>query len=454
MSTARARPTTPSSAPFARRREALYAALPPGAAAIVGGAREARRNADVHYRFRQPSDLWFLTGFTEPESLAVFTPSKPKRFTLLVRPRNPTLETWTGRRAGPEGALDRFQADQSFDSAEVERRLFEQLDGCTEVHLHIGADPELEALVLRVLARLRKGERNGHRAPTRLVDLTLTLHELRLRKDEDALLRMRRAAALTVEAHALAMRACRAGRTEYELEALLEYVFRRGNGHPGYGSIVGAGANATILHYIDNSDELAAGRLLLVDAGCEFEGFTADITRTYPIPAPAERARFSPLQRRLYDVVLAAQLAGISAARPGSTIEAIHDVCTERLTAGLVELGLLSGRVEALIAAGEQKRYYLHRTSHFLGMDVHDVGRYFPDGEPRRLAAGMVLTVEPGLYIREDDERAPPELRGTGIRIEDDVLITEAGNEVLTAALPKDADELEAVVGTGATIQL
>lgn len=446
----------------ASRRAALYAALPPGAAAVVGGAREARRNADVHYRFRQPSDLWFLTGFTEPEALAVFTPGRPRPFTLLVRPRNPLLETWTGRRAGPEGAQARFHADQSFDSSEAERRLFELLDGCTEVHLHLGDDPELEALVLRVISRLRKGERNGHRAPQRIVDLTLTLHELRLRKDLDALTCMRRAAELTVEAHALAMRACRAGRSEYEIEALIEYVFRRGNGHPGYGTIVGGGRNATILHYVDNSDVLQAGLLLLVDAGCELGGFTADITRTYPIPGPApgERARFSPLQRRLYDAVLSAQLAGIAAARPGATIEAIHDACRRRATEGLIELGLLEGSVDALLESGEYKRYYLHRTSHFLGMDVHDVGRYFPDGAPRQLEPGMVLTIEPGLYIAEDDERAPAELRGTGVRIEDDLLLTEVtperplGHEILTAALPKAAEELEALVGTGVTLSL
>lgn len=444
--------TAASAGPWRRRREALFAALPQGAAVVVGGGREVRRNSDVHHRFRQPSDLWFLTGFTEPESLAVLTPGKANAFTLLVRPRDPLRETWMGRRVGPEGARSRFGADQAFDIAEAERRLFELLDGCSEVHLHLGDDPELEALVLKVMARLRKGERNGHRAPLRIVDLTLTLHELRLRKDPEALACMRRAAELSVEAHALAMRACRAGRSEYEIEALIEYTFRRGNGHPGYGSIVGAGVNATILHYVDNRDPLRAGELLLVDAGCEFEGFTADITRTYPIPEPGKPARFSPLVRQLYEVVLAAQLAGIEAARPGATIEGIHDICTRRLTEGLVAIGLLSGDVDALIEKGEQKRYYLHRTSHFLGMDVHDVGRYFPDGAPRRLMPGMVITIEPGLYVAADDERAPAELRGAGIRIEDDILITESGHEVLTAALPKDPDTLEAIVGTGAIL--
>ena len=444
------------SSPFALRRAEFFARLPAGAAAILGGAPEAKRNGDNHYRFRQPADLYFLTGFAEPEAMAVFTPGTPAPYTLFLRPRDPHRETWYGRRAGLEGGKTHFEADRTFIIAEAEARLFELLNGCTEVHLLIGDNPTLDEMVSRVIARLRKNERNGSRAPRRIVDLTQTLHELRLIKDQDALTRMRRAAEITVEAHALAMRACHAGVHEYQLEALIDYIFRRNNGVPGYGSIIGGGRNATILHYVDNSDALRAGEVLLVDAGCEWHGFTADITRSYPIPQPGQPALFTTAQRALYEVVLTAQLQGIAVAVPGSTIENIHDTCSRALTSGLVQLGLLQGDIDELVAAGAHKRYYLHRTSHFLGMDVHDVGSYFPapDFAPRILRPEMVLTVEPGLYISDSDTSVPPEYRGIGIRIEDDIRITAEGHEVLTAALPKEAVAVEKLVGTGATLTL
>ena len=441
------------SLPYAQRRSEFLARLPPHAAAVIAGAREVRRNADNHYRFRQPADLYYLTGFAEPDALAVLAPSKAHPFTLFLRPRDPHKETWYGRRAGLVGGREHFGADQTFDIAETEARLAELLDGCSEVHLLVGDDPELDALVARTIAALRRQERNGRRAPHRIVDLTGTLHELRLRKDHDSLTRMRRAAAITIEAHAAAMRASRAGRYEYEIEALIDYIFRRNNGLPGYGSIIGGGVNATILHYVDNSDVLRAGDVLLTDAGCEWQGFTADITRCYPVAEPGRPARFTAAQRRLYDAVLGAQLAGIAAARPGATVEQIHDTCTRHLTTSLVELGLLEGDVDELIARGAQRRYYLHRTSHWLGMDVHDAGTYFLAGEPRQLLPGMVLTVEPGLYVRQDDS-CPEEYRGIGIRIEDDILVTETDPEVLTAALPKQPEEVEALAGTGITFVL
>jgi len=441
------------SLPYAQRRAEFLAQIPQSAVAIIAGSREVRRNADNHHRFRQPADLYYLTGFSEPEAMAVLAPAKPHPYTLFLRPHDPHHETWYGRRAGLSGGREQFGADQTFPVGEFEARLGELLDGCTEVHLLIGDDPQLDALVARVVATLRRQERNGRRAPQRIVDLSGSLHELRLRKDHDALTRMRRAAAISVEAHAAAMRACQAGRYEYELEAVIEYVFRRNNGLPGYGSIVGAGVNATILHYVDNSAELRPGEVLLADAGCEWQGFTADITRSYPIAEPGRPARFTPAQRQLYDAVLAAQLAGIASARPGATIEQIHEVCTRELTTRLVEIGLLAGSVDELIASGAQKRYYLHRTSHWLGMDVHDAGTYFPGGEPRQLLPGMVITIEPGLYIRQDDD-CRAEFRGLGIRIEDDVLITESGAEVLTADLPKQPQEVEALAGTGITFVL
>ncbi|MCS6915070.1 MAG: aminopeptidase P N-terminal domain-containing protein [Myxococcales bacterium] len=438
------------SSPYARRRERFLRALPERACAIIGGAAEMRRNGDVHYPFRQHSDLLYLTGFPEPDALAVFTPGRERRFTLLVRPRDAEQERWTGRRVGVEGAVERYGADQAFPITEAPQRLHELLDGCDEVFLHPGDNPELDALVLRTMAALRRRERQGCRAPRRITDIQTVLHEQRLIKDEEALASLRRAVEITAEAHRLAMGAARAGTYEYEIEALVDYTFRRHGGYPGYGTIVAAGANATILHYVDAADVLRPGQLLLVDGGCEWQGFTADVTRTYPVATAEGRACFSPAQRRVYEVVLRAQQEGIALARPGVTIDDIHRRCIEVLTEGMVALGLLSGQPAELIDKGEYKRYYMHRTSHWLGMDVHDVGDYAPGGQPRPLQPGMVFTIEPGLYIGEG-EQEPPEYRGIGVRIEDDILITEDGHEVLTRAIPKDPSELEALVGSGRT---
>lgn len=451
-----------SSSPYAERREQFYQHLGMRTAAVLVGAREVRRNGTNTFRFRQASDLLFLTGFEEPDVVAVFTPSKPKRFTLFVAPRDPVREQWTGRRLALDEATSRLGADQAFPLSELETRLYELIDGCTSVYVHPGADSEFDGLLMRVIRRLAQNERNGGRAPRNICDLATVLHELRLVKDADALARMRRAASLTGEAHRMAMAAARPGRREYEIEALIDYVFRRGDGFTGYDTIVGCGENATTLHYTGGRDELCAGRMLLVDAGCEWGGFTADVTRSYPVPPADGPPAFTPEQRRLYDLVLAAQAAGIACARPGATIEEIHDACVRVATAGLVELGLLCGDPAELIAKNLHRRFYVHRTSHFLGMDVHDVGLYFPDGAPRRLLPGMVLTIEPGLYVREDADLpgTAAGYRGTGIRIEDDVLITEvssassAGHEVLTRDIPKQPDELLRLVGTGVTIAL
>ena len=437
----------------ASRRAALLERLPPGACAVLFGGRDERRNADNHHRFRQSSDLLFLTDLSEPETVAVFTPGKERRFTLLLRPSDKHAELWYGRRAGLEGATELYGADQAFDIRELERRLLELFDGCTEVHYLIGDRPEHDELVGRVIGRLRKNERNGSRAPSRIVDLSRTLHDLRLVRDEAAILSMRRSCAVTVEAHALAMRACMAGKREYELEALVDYGFRRRNGLPGYQSIIGSGKNATILHYVDGRDELVAGQILLVDAGCELDGFTGDVTRSYPIPAPSCKPAFSRPQRLLYDLVLDTQLAAIAMVKPFVTIEEIHAQISHRLASGLCAMGLLSGDPESAIESGALKRFFPHRSSHFLGLDVHDVGRYFPEGEPQRLLPGMVFTIEPGLYVQPDDPLGP-DWQGIGIRIEDDILVTATGHEVLTADLPKHPDELLKVVGTGVTFSV
>lgn len=451
--------------PYAERRERFYERLGPRAAAILVGAREMRRNGSNAFRFRQASDLLFLTGFEEPDAVAVFTPGKPRRSTLFLRPRDLLREHWTGRRLGIDEAPAQLGIDQAFSIGELETRLYELLDGCSEVYLHPGDEPESDAMLLRVLRRLSQNERNGARAPRTLSDLATVLHELRLIKDADALVRMRRAAAITCEAHLAAMRAARAapaGRREFEIEALIDYVFRKSDGLPGYDTIVACGNNATTLHYTGGKDVLVPGQILLIDAGCEWGGFTADVTRCYPIAPEKGPATFTAAQRSLYDVVLAAQRAGIACARPGATIEEIHDACVRVATAGLVELGLLEGDPAELIEKNQHRRFYVHRTSHFLGMDVHDVGLYFPADAPRRLLPGMVITIEPGIYIRKDEElkASHDAYRGLGIRIEDDVLITEldadhkAGHEVLTRGVPKDPEELLRLVGSGISFSL
>ena len=428
---------------FASRRQQLMDRIGPRTVAIIGGKRLSVRNSDVEHRFRQTSDLWYLTGFTEPEALAVIAPGRPHPFTLFVRPRDPERETWTGRRAGIEGAQQKFGAQQAFAVDKLEAELPKLLDGADEILYVPGEDDELDRLVLGSIAHLRASERRGMRAPRRIGDLRWTLHELRLIKDADALGKMRRAVAVTREAHTAAMRAARDGVREYEIEALLDYTFRKAGGFPGYGTIVGGGVNATILHYVDNDQPLKQGELLLIDAGCEIDGFTADVTRTYPIGA-----RFSPAQRRCYELVLAVEKACVAAVAPGSDIDRIHDQAVELLTRGMVELGLLSGSVSELIEKAAYKRFYMHRTSHWLGMDVHDVGIYAPDGKSRPLQPGMVLTVEPGLYIAADASDVAAEYRGIGIRIEDDILVTADGHENLTISIPKEISELEALTAS------
>ncbi|HEY7955437.1 MAG TPA: aminopeptidase P N-terminal domain-containing protein [Polyangia bacterium] len=426
--------------PFAARRQALMDRIGPRAVAVTASLPVAVRNGDVEHRFRQSGDVLYLTGFPEPETVVVVAPGRPEKLVMFVRPRDPERETWTGRRAGIEGAREHYGADAAFSIDALATELPKLLDGADELAYTTGLDPKMDEVVLKAINDLRAGERRGMRAPTRITDLRATLHELRLIKDADALDKLRRAAEITAEAHTAAMRAARGGVNECEIEALIDYTFRRRGGLTGYGTIVGGGVNATILHYVDNREPLTSGQLLLVDAGCEVDGFTADVTRTYPIGE-----RFSPAERRAYQLVLDVEKRCIAEVRPGANIDAIHQLAVELLTAGMVELGLLSGDPKQLIESGAYKRFYMHRTSHWLGLDVHDVGAYTVDGKSRPLVPGMVLTVEPGLYVPPDSEGVPAELRGLGIRIEDDVLVTETGHEILTRAIPKEIPDLEAL---------
>jgi Xaa-Pro aminopeptidase len=357
---------------------------------------------------------------------------------MFVRPRNPADEIWTGRRAGVEGAVKTFGADIAYSIDEADTRLPELISGIAEVHYHFGRDPELDERVLRLMSRLRSAERRGRRAPVRICDARLSVHEMRLFKSPDELDVQRRAADITALAHIAAMEAARPGVHEYEIEGLIDYTFRKhGATGPGYPSIVGGGANATILHYVENSAKLRGGQLLLVDAGGEVEGFTADVTRTFPVGG-----RYTEAQRRLYEAVLDTQIAAIEAVKPGATLEAIHEQVVASLTRRLVELGILHGDPAALVEAGAFKPYYMHRTSHWLGMDVHDVGFYSIEGAARPLEPGMVLTIEPGLYVAED-AAAPEEFRGIGVRIEDDIVVTPTGYDNLTAKTPKSVADIE-----------
>jgi Xaa-Pro aminopeptidase len=432
---------------YAARREAFMQAIGPEAVAIVRSLPERVRNGDVHHPFRQHSDVFYLTGFVEPQTTLVLRPGAEKeRVVMFVRPRDAEAEVWDGRRAGVEGACERYGADAAYPVAELLQRLPDLIANREELHFALGIDEEMDRLVVGTIARLRRTERKGARPPRAVIDPRIALHELRLFKRPEELATLRKAAAITVEAHLAAMAAGRPGVFEHELEAIIHYTFRRRGGTgPGYGTIVGAGENATILHYVDNACAIADGDLVLVDAGCEYAHYTADITRTWPA-----NGRFSPEQRVVYELVLATQKEAIAMAVPGATIDQIYEHCVRKLTEGMVELGLLQGPASARIEDQAFKKYFMHGTSHWLGLDVHDAGAYMQGGKSRPLEPGMVITVEPGLYIAANAEGVPERLRGIGVRIEDDVVITAGGNEVLTAACPKEIADVEAACRTGA----
>jgi Xaa-Pro aminopeptidase len=414
---------------------------------LYGGELRTRAN-DTEFRFRPDSDFHYLTGLEEPGSFAVLIPGeRPEEpeLTLFVRPRDPEAEVWTGRRIGPEGARERFGAKAAYAIDDLDEQLRRLIDGRSSVYLPLGRWPELDGALQRALSWLRRNNRDGRTPPPCYGEAADLLGEDRLLKDASALASLRRAIEITAIGHVSAMRHTRPGMWEYEVEALIEHEFRRrGSTGPGYGTIVGTGDNATILHYVDNRDQLQAGEVLLIDAGAEWDYFSGDITRSWPVSG-----KFTPEQRDLYEVVLEANLAGIELAEVGGDLTRIHDACVRTLAAGLVELGLLAGPVERVIESHDYRRFYLHRTSHWLGVDVHDAGRYTLEGKPRMLTPGHVFTIEPGLYVPASFEDVPEGFRGLGIRIEDDILITATGHEVLTAAVPKRVVELEAIIGTG-----
>ena len=434
-----------SSNEFARRRKELMAMIGKDAIAIVPAAPERTRSRDTLYPYRQDSDFHYLCGFPEPEAVLVLIPRRAQgQFIVFCRERDRERETWDGYRAGPEGACEQYGADDAFPITDMDEILPGLLEGKSKVYSAIGKDKEFDQRLMEWVNSIRAKARTGAVPPGEFVDLDHILHENRLFKKPAELKLMRKAAKISAEAHCRAMRASKPGLNEYQLQAEIEHTFAmEGASFPAYTSIVGGGDNACILHYVENNQPLKDGDLVLIDAGCEYQHYAADITRTFPV-----NGRFSPEQKAIYELVLKAQLAGIEAARAGNHWDAPHQATVEVITAGLVKLGLLKGSVKKLIAAGAYSEFYMHRAGHWLGIDVHDVGDYKIDGEWRLLEPGMVMTIEPGIYIAPDHKKVAKKWRGIGVRIEDDVAITRKGTEVLTSAVPKTIAEIEALMAT------
>lgn len=414
-----------------------------GGAAIFPAAPTAIRNNDVEHEYRQDTDFYYLTGFEEPNSVAVFVPEHPEhRFTLFVQPKDREREVWTGWRAGEEGAKRDYGADAAFTIDKLDEELPKLIGKADRLYYRFGGDPMFDGRLVGWMRHFQRERQRNGTGPTSVIDPAELLHEMRLIKTSDDLEVLRRAVAISCDGHLAALRAIRPGMHEYEIEAVLRYVFRK-NGSPrhGYSPIVAAGANATVLHYINNNQRIKDGDLLLIDAGAEFGYFTGDVTRTFPA-----NGNFTEAQAEVYQIVLDAQIESINAVRPGATFIEPHNRAVRVLVEGMLKLGLLEGEADKIIEEGTYKKFYMHRTSHWLGMDVHDAGPYKVADEWRRLEPGMVLTIEPGLYIAEDLEDVPPRYAGIGVRIEDDVLVTGDGNEVLSARVPKTIEEIEGLM--------
>jgi Xaa-Pro aminopeptidase len=421
-------------------RRARLAQAMQGGVAVIPTAPERIRNRDTHYPYRYDSHFYYLTGFPEPEAVLVLVAGAQPRSLLFCREKDEERETWDGFRFGPRGARERFGFDEAHPIGELDALLAKLLADQPALYYPVGADAEWDLRAMNWLNAVRAQARAGVGAPERVQDVRALVDEMRLVKDAHEIGVMKRAAAISAEAHKRAMRASRAGRFEYELEAELMYEFRRsGAQFPAYWPIVAGGANACVLHYVSNDDELRDGDLVLIDAGCELGGYASDITRTFPVGR-----KFSPAQKDVYEIVLAAQAAAVAQVRPGGGWNDPHEAAVRVLAQGMLDLKLLRGRLDEVLEKETYKRFYMHRTGHWLGLDVHDAGEYKRAGKWRTLAPGMMLTVEPGLYIRAADD-VPKPLRGIGIRIEDDALVTASGCELITAAAPKSVADIEAL---------
>lgn len=428
---------------FARRRKALMAHMEPNSIAIVPAAPERNRSRDTEYHYRQNSDFLYLSGFEEPHAVLVLIPGRDHgEYVLFVRERNREREIWDGYRAGPEGACSEFEADDAFPIDDIDEILPGLLEGKQRVYYSMGKDSEFDKHVMDWVNTIRAKVRSGATPPGEFLDLSHFLNDMRLFKSAAELRVMKEAGEISARAHVRAMKASKAGVMEYQLEAEILHEFQMsGARFPAYNSIVGGGKNGCILHYIENSAPLKSGDLVLIDAGCELDYYAADITRTFPV-----NGKFSPEQKALYEICLQAQLEAIAECKPGKHWNDPHEATVRVITAGLVKVGLLEGDVDELIKTEAYKEFYMHRAGHWLGMDVHDVGDYKVGGEWRVLEPGMVMTVEPGIYVAPDNERVAKKWRGIGIRIEDDVAITKDGNEVLTKDVPKTVAEIEALM--------
>jgi Xaa-Pro aminopeptidase len=435
-----------SPAEFGKRRQRLLPMLGEGSIAILPAAPERIRSRDVHHPYRFDNDFYYLTGFPEPEAIAVLIPGRRQgQFVLFCRERDPQMETWNGRRAGLEGAVERFGADDAFPINDVDDILPGLMENKERVYYSMGTHPDLDQHMIEWLNRVRQKARAGVHAPGEFISLDHLLHEMRLFKGSAEIGSMKKAGRISAAAHCRTMQTCRPGMMEYQLEAeLLHHFMTNGCRHPAYPSIVGGGENGCILHYTENEAELRDGDLVLIDAGGEYDSYAADITRTFPV-----NGKFSVAQKALYEIVLAAQYAAIDKIRPGNHWNEPHQAAVKVLTRGLIKLGILKGTPAKLIKEEVYRRFYMHRTGHWLGMDVHDVGDYKLDGEWRIFEPGMVLTVEPGLYIPADSKGVAKKWWGIGIRIEDDVRVTKNGHEVLTSGVPKEVDEIEALMAKG-----
>jgi Xaa-Pro aminopeptidase len=427
---------------FARRRRQLMRMMGRDAIAIVPAAGVKQRNNDVEYHYRQDSDFQYLTGFNEPESVAVLLPGRPQgEFVMFVRDRDPARETWDGARAGPDGAESDFGADHGFPIADIDEILPGLLERCSRVYYTMGVHPEFDQRVFSWVNGLRAQAKKGLHTPQEFVALDHLLHEMRLFKSRPELDTMRRAGAIGASAHCRAMKLAAPGRMEYEVMAEILHEFHSRKADISYYPIVGSGPNACVLHYHANDRQMKDGDLLLIDAGCEYDFYASDITRTFPV-----NGRYTAAQRAVYEVVLAAQHAAIEKTRPGNHWNEPHEAAVRVITQGLVKLGLLKGKVAKLIKDEAYKKFFMHRTGHWLGMDVHDVGEYKVGEEWRLLEPGMVMTVEPGIYIPPGTRGVAREWQGIGIRIEDDVAVTKGDPEVLTDGVPTDPDEIERLV--------
>ena len=424
---------------FKRRRTQLMKMMGKNTIAILPSSSEMRRNHDSNFPFRQDSDFLYLTGFNEPDAVLVLIPGrKHGEYVLFCREKDPEQETWHGRRSGQEGAVNDFGADDSFPIDDIDDILPGMLEGTDKIFNIMGRYPEFDQKLIGWVESIKRQSRSGLHVPSEFVALEFLLHDMRLFKSREELRLMRKAAAINVKAHERAMKLCKPGLHEFQITAEFDHEYRRNNAFHAYNPIVGGGANGCILHYNENSDPLQDGDLLLIDAGCEVEGYASDITRTFPV-----NGKYSAAQRDVYDVVLAAHKAAVAKVKPGNHWNDPHNAAVRVITKGLVELKLLKGRVPTLIKENAFRKFYMHRTGHWLGLDVHDVGDYKVGDQWRLLEPGMVLTIEPGIYIPAGTKGVHRKWWDIGIRIEDDVLVTRDGCEVLTDGLVRKADDIE-----------